>query len=77
MIFLNEPGAGGETFFPKAAIKITPRRGNLIAWNNMNEAGEPNEFTLHQGLPVTDGVKYIITKWHRESIWGYSDAPTY
>jgi len=77
MIFLNEPESGGETAFPKAAIKVAPRTGNLLAWNNMNAIGEPNEFSLHQGLPVTAGLKYIITKWHRERLWGYSNAPTY
>ncbi len=77
MIFLNEPEGGGETAFPQAAIKVAPRAGNLLAWNNMNAIGEPNEYSLHEGLPVTAGVKYIITKWHRERIWGYSNAPTY
>jgi len=77
MMFLNAPEGGGETCFPEAQIKVSPRAGNLLAWNNMNAAGEPNEHTLHQGLPVTAGVKYIITKWHRESVWGYSNVPTY
>ncbi len=77
MIFLNEPEAGGETSFAKAGIKVTPRTGNLLAWNNMNIIGEPNEYSLHEGMPVTAGVKYIITKWHREGHWSYSDAPDY
>ena len=43
----------------------------------MDARGEPNEYSLHQGMPVAEGVKYIITKWHREDIWGYSDVQTY
>jgi prolyl 4-hydroxylase len=77
MMFLNEPEGGGETFFPNAGVKVTPRAGNLLAWNNLNGIGEPNSFSLHQGMPVTGGTKYIITKWHRERPWGYSNAPTY
>jgi prolyl 4-hydroxylase len=77
MIFLNEPEGGGETAFPEAAIKVSPRTGNMLVWNNLNAIGEPNEHSLHEGMPVTAGVKYIITKWHRERIWGYSNAPTY
>ena len=69
MIFLNEPESGGQTAFPELDLKITPRTGNLFAWNNMNAAGEPNTFTLHQGCPVVAGVKYIITKWYRERPW--------
>jgi prolyl 4-hydroxylase len=77
MIFLNEPEGGGETAFPKANIKVTPRTGNLLVWNNLNIIGEPNLFALHEGMPVTAGVKYIITKWHRERPWRYSDTPIY
>lgn len=77
MMFLNEPGGGGETFFPSAGVKVTPRAGNLLAWNNLNGIGEPNSFSLHQGMPVAAGTKYVITKWHRERPWGYSNAPTY
>ncbi|MDP8994150.1 MAG: 2OG-Fe(II) oxygenase [Pseudomonadota bacterium] len=70
MIFLNEPEAGGQTCFPEINVRITPRAGNLLTWNNMDEHGEPNRFTLHQGMPVLAGVKYIITKWYRERPWG-------
>jgi prolyl 4-hydroxylase len=74
MIFLNKPEAGGQTYFPKAGVKITPRAGNLLALNNMDMAGQPNDFSLHQGLPVEAGVKYIITKWYRERPWGHQPA---
>jgi prolyl 4-hydroxylase len=77
MIFLNEPEAGGQTAFPNAKLKVSPRTGNLLTWNNMDAIGEPNLFSLHQGMPVEAGVKYIITKWHRERPWGYCDAPPY
>jgi hypothetical protein len=36
----------------------------------MDVNGEPNPFTLHQGMPVIAGLKYIITKWYRERPWG-------
>jgi prolyl 4-hydroxylase len=77
MIFLNEPGGGGETCFEKAGIKVTPRTGNLLAWNNLDPRGEPNFSSLHEGMKVTAGTKYIITKWHRERPWRYSDVVTY
>ena len=70
MIFLNTPEAGGHTNFPKAKVKIAPRAGNLLTWNNLDAAGEPNENSLHEGTPVEAGTKYIITKWYRERPWG-------
>lgn len=69
MIFLNVPGEGGQTAFPAAGVKVTPRAGNLLIWNNMDANGQPNLYSLHEGMPVTGGVKYIITKWHREGPW--------
>lgn len=69
MAFLNEPEAGGRTDFPTARLTLTPRTGNLLIWNNMDELGAPNDATLHQGMPVERGVKYILTKWYRERPW--------
>jgi prolyl 4-hydroxylase len=70
MVFLNEPERGGQTYFERAGVRITPHAGNLLAWNNMDSKGEPNHATFHQGLPVEAGVKYIITKWYRQWHWG-------
>ena len=69
MLFLNEPTAGGQTAFPETGIEITPKRGALLAWNNMDAFGHPNPNTLHQAKPVEAGVKYVITKWYRERPW--------
>lgn len=71
MIFLNAPEAGGQTFFPNAKVRVTPRAGNLLLWNNLDQYGEPNTFSLHTGCPVEDGIKYVITKWYRERPWGW------
>ncbi len=77
MVFLNVPEGGGQTAFPDLDLKIAPRAGNLLIWNNLDAHGLPNPHSLHQGMPVTAGVKYIITKWHRERPWGAWSAPTY
>ena len=54
-----------------------PSAGNLLAWNNLDAIGEPNFHSIHQGMPVTAGVKYIITKWHRERPWLPTEMQTY
>lgn len=69
MAFLNEPEAGGRTNFPSAGLMIAPRAGNLLVWNNMDGAGSPNAASLHQGMPVALGAKYVLTKWYRERPW--------
>ena len=69
MIYLNNVEEGGATWFPQAGIRVAPKRGMLLAWNNMNPDGSPNLATLHEGMPVVKGTKYIITKWFREGPW--------
>jgi prolyl 4-hydroxylase len=76
MVFLREPEAGGHTHFPRANIKVAPRRGNLLCWNNLDGKGDPNYFSMHQGMPVESGVKYVITKWYRERPWTPAPAAT-
>ncbi|OYY67653.1 2OG-Fe(II) oxygenase [Sphingomonas sp. 28-63-12] len=69
MVYLNDVEEGGATWFPQAGIRIAPKRGLLLAWNNMSADGSPNQLTLHEGMPVIKGVKYVITKWFREDRW--------
>lgn len=69
MIYLDQPAGGGETMFPDAGFQITPRTGMLLAWNNMDASGKPNHKSLHESLPVTAGIKNIVTKWYRERFW--------
>jgi prolyl 4-hydroxylase len=69
MIFLNEVEAGGATWFPQAGIRMKPKPGLLLAWNNMRPDGSANPNTLHEGMAVVAGTKYIVTKWFREGPW--------
>ncbi len=69
MIFLNDVVEGGATWFPQAGIRVPPRARMLLAWNNMKPDGSPNPLTLHEGMPVVKGTKYIVTKWFRENPW--------
>ena len=69
MIYLNDVEEGGATWFPLAGLRVNPKRGLLLAWNNMNPDGSPNDKTLHEGVAVMKGTKYIVTKWFREGNW--------
>ena len=66
MIYLNEPEDGGATRFKKIGKTVQPEAGKLLAWNNLLPDGRPNPATLHQGMKVRRGVKYVLTKWFRE-----------
>ncbi|MET0239606.1 MAG: 2OG-Fe(II) oxygenase [Sphingobium sp.] len=69
MAYLNEPQAGGATRFTKLGKTFQPETGKLICWNNRGPGGTLNPYTLHHGMKVRAGTKYVITKWYRELPW--------
>ena len=71
MVYLNTVEAGGATRFKVADKLFRPETGKLVCWNNHRPDGSLNAATLHHGLKVRKGVKYVITKWYRERPWGW------
>jgi prolyl 4-hydroxylase len=69
MVYLNEPGAGGATRFTAVDKIVQPETGKLVAWNNRLPDGGLNPATIHHGMKVRAGTKYVITKWYRERVW--------
>lgn len=69
MIYLNDVAAGGATRFKMLDKTFQPEAGKLLCWNNRLTDGGVNAATLHHGMKVRKGVKYVITKWYREKPW--------
>ena len=69
MIYLNDVVAGGATRFKELDKTFHPEPGKLLCWNNRLPGGDVNPATLHHGMKVRKGVKYVITKWYREKPW--------
>lgn len=69
MIYLNEVPAGGATRFKVLDKIFKPEIGKLLFWNNRSPDGAVNPATLHHGMKVRKGTKYVITKWYREDVW--------
>jgi prolyl 4-hydroxylase len=66
MVYLNEVKAGGGTRFLNVQKTIQPKQGMAVVWHNLLPSQEVNPETLHAGLPVIEGEKYVITKWFRQ-----------
>lgn len=71
MIYLNDVPAGGATRFKCIDKTFQPETGKLLGWNNRRPDGSVNPNTLHHGMKVRRGTKYVITKWYREKVWGW------
>lgn len=72
MIYLNTPEAGGATRFKAIDKIVQPELGKLLAWNNRRPDGTLNPATMHHGMKVRAGTKYVVTKWFRERPWGWA-----
>ena len=66
LIYLNENFEGGQTEFPNMNYRVTPKTGKLIYWDNIDRDGNIIPESLHAGLSVVSGVKYLLSIWIRE-----------
>lgn len=65
--YLNHVEAGGETEFPLANnLRIAPAPGRAVVFDNLKPDGSPDVDSLHAGLPVLRGEKWLATLWLRE-----------
>jgi len=65
LIYLNDGFGGGETDFPTLNWRFKGETGDALVFWNVSETGEPDRRTLHAGLPVTSGEKWLYSKWMR------------
>lgn len=70
-VYLNDVAEGGGTEFPRLGVTVEPGRGKAVKFLNCDAAGRPNPETLHAGLPVVRGEKWLATFWFwdRPFLW--------
>lgn len=66
IIYLNDVENGGATVFPELKLTVGPKKGAAVYFEYCNSRGQVDPLTLHGGLPVLRGEKWIATKWMRE-----------
>lgn len=66
LIYLNEGYDGGETLFAKTGLKVRGRRGDALIFTSALSNGDLDPLSEHAGLPVTNGTKYLASRWIRE-----------
>lgn len=65
LVYLNEDYEGGETAFPALGIQVRGRTGDGLLFRNASPDGALDPLAVHAGLPVTDGVKLVASRWIR------------
>ena len=66
LVYLNEGYEGGETEFPRLKQRFKGKPGDALIFWNLSAANELERDSLHAGLPVTRGEKWLLSQWVRE-----------
>ena len=64
--YLNDVPAGGQTIFPALGWATSPLRGNAVYFEYGDDRGQVDARSLHASAPVTQGEKWVVTKWMRQ-----------
>ncbi len=65
IFYINDDFTGGETEFKKPFTSVKPKQGNIISFNNCDSSGKRLTESIHRGVELQSGEKWIITLWFR------------
>jgi prolyl 4-hydroxylase len=71
LVYLSDDHEGGETSFPHTGLTFRGRIGDALLFGNAGADGRPDPLSLHAGLPVTKGAKYLASRWIRAEKFTY------
>jgi hypothetical protein len=63
LVYLSDVQVGGETVvagIPEHALHISPRRGRVVLWHNVDDAGRNQPLTRHFAHKVLAGTKRVL-----------------
>jgi hypothetical protein len=65
LAYLNDDYTGGSTRFPKLNLDIKGQPGDVLHFHNLGADGMGHKDSLHAGLPVIAGEKWLLSQWIR------------
>ncbi len=71
LVYLSDDYEGGETAFPHTGLSFRGRTGDALLFRNAGADGRADPLSLHAGLPVTRGTKYLASRWIRADRFAY------
>ena len=75
LVTLSDDFVGGETAFPRLGIEWRGRRGDALEFRNVDGQGRPATSMWHEGRPVAQGRKVLLSKWIRAAPLDLSGPP--
>jgi prolyl 4-hydroxylase len=75
LVRLNDQYSGGATSFPRLGLELTGKSGDALFFSNIDRAGQADATMWHAGMPVTQGQKWLLSKWIRQMPLDLSGPP--
>jgi prolyl 4-hydroxylase len=63
LLYLNDDFDGGELEFPLVGQRFKGQAGDALYFAHVDQAGGPDKKSLHAGLPIRRGEKYVLSQW--------------
>jgi prolyl 4-hydroxylase len=71
LVYLSDDYEGGETRFERTGLTYRGKAGDALLFRNSLADGRPDPMSLHAGLPVRSGTKYLASRWIRAERFTY------
>jgi len=70
ILYLNDRFTGGETEFRDWGLSLRAPPGTVVHFAGVDAHGHPDPASIHRGVPVEAGEKWIATLWFRDrALW--------
>jgi prolyl 4-hydroxylase len=70
LLYLNDDYDGGELDFPKVGFKVKGAKGDAVYFAHIDAAGRPDPLSLHAGLTIRRGEKWVLSQWIHDRPFG-------
>ena len=75
LLYLNDDFDGGDLDFPKAGFRCKGAKGDATYFAHIDPAGKPDPLSLHAGLKVSGGEKWVLSQWIHDRPFGVASQP--
>jgi hypothetical protein len=73
LIYLNDDYEGGELSFPRTGFQAKGAKGDAIYFAHVDDRGRQDPLSLHAGLIITRGEKWVMSQWIHDRPFGRPD----
>jgi len=75
LLYLNDDFDGGDLDFPKAGFRCKGAKGDAVYFAHVDMAGRPDPLSLHAGLKISRGEKWVFSQWIHDRPFGVAAPP--